>query len=294
MSADQSAAIEAIASATGLQIHTYKILGRVSGNLVLEVNDEWVFRFPSARPSPDKTQKQLRFLASFAKRSPIAVPEPVYITDHFVGYRRLAGVPFSPGDPFSPTGMDRLDDEDKQRIAKQLGVFLATLHRSRDTSIDFDTGYLTLREGDDRSTPGNFKEFLSARECRKLDARLEAIADNPANFVEPRWIIHGDLHFENILWDETKRVVTGVIDWSEMGLGIPAMDFIMLADFATNRNDQFLKDILHWYGGDDGLFEQVKANAILDVMNWFWFYEAREDSAGVARSVEKLKSVLDS
>jgi aminoglycoside phosphotransferase (APT) family kinase protein len=277
-----------------LRIHTHKIVDSPSGNRLVEVNDEWVFRFPGTRPSPDKTQKQLKFLTSFAKRSPVAVPEPVYVTDQFVGYRRIAGAPFSPGDPFSPAKMDGLPEEDRQRVAKQLGVFLATLHQSQDKSIDFDTGYLTMRERYDRTTPGNFKEFLDARECRKLDAKLEAINDNSANFVEPTRIIHGDLHFENILWDETKRVITGVIDWSEMGLGIPAMDFINVADFATSRNDQFLRDILHWYGGDDGLFKQVKANAIIEVINWYWYYELKEDSEGVARAVRRLKSVLNS
>jgi aminoglycoside phosphotransferase (APT) family kinase protein len=88
-------------------------------------------------------------------------------------------------------------------------------------------------------------------------------------------------------------VVTGVVDWSNMGRGLPAMDFIALADFTDNRNDQFLRRILRWYGADDSLFNQVKENAILEVLNWYWWYEARKDPKGTARTLERLKRILN-
>lgn len=292
MSVDTSVVAEVIERATGLRIRSCAIVDSLSGNLVVQVNEEWIFRFPAGRTTSGKTQKQLAFLASFAKRSPVAVPDPVYITDTFLGYKRIVGEPFSPADPFSPSELARLRDEDKRRIAKQLGVFLATLHRSEVADIDFDTGYLSMRSGFDRACPEMFKPYLRTDERKRLDARLAAVADIPANFDERASIIHGDLYFGNILWDKNGRAITGVIDWSEMGRGIPAMDFIGLADFTTNRNDQFLRDILHWYEGADGLFDQVKANAIIEVMNWLWFYEAREDSTGIARAVERLKATL--
>ena len=292
MPTDQAAVADLIEHATGLRIQTCEIINSLSGNLVVEINGQWIFRFATTFPAPRKTTKQLNFVASFVTRSPVAVPAPAYVTDHFVGYRRIAGDPFSPGDPFTPSEIDRLSEADKRQIAKQLGEFLATLHRAHDDTIDFDTGYLSMREGFDRACPDAFTKYLRADECRSLDAKLEAIADNDANFSEPATIIHGDLYFGNILWDATRRVITGVIDWSEMGRGIPAMDFIALADFTTSRNDQFLQDIFRWYGADERMFAQVKQNAIIEVMNWFWFYEARKDATGIARAVDRLKAAL--
>ena len=293
MSSEPFAIIEIIESATGLRIHSSKILSGHSGTLVLEVNDEWVFRFSTSGPWPVKTHKQLDFLARFASRSPVAIPEPAFVTEHFFGYKKIAGNLFTPGDPFSPAEMERLGREDKQHIAKQFGLFLSALHQSHDDSIDFDTGYLSLRKGYFRSTPVNLREHLRVSERRRLDAKLEAVADNPANFVEPTRIIHGDLCIGNILWDNSRGTITGVIDWSEMGLGIPAMDFVALADFTTNRNDQFLSEIVRWYGLDDSLFNQIKANAIIEVLNWFWFHENRKDRDGMVRAMTRLKSILN-
>lgn len=52
------------------------------------------------------------------------------------------------------------------------------------------------------------------------------------------------------------------------------MDFIALADFHKRRNDDFLRSILASYGStDDGLFNQIKANAIIEVINWYWRFK---------------------
>ena len=141
---------------------------------------------------------------------------------------------------------------------------------------------------------GVFAQYLDASDCRKLEANLQAITDNPANCVERATIIHGDLYFDNMLWDQRTRVVSGIIDWSDVGRGIPALDFIALADFTTNRNDRFLKEIIRWYGGDDALFNQVKENAILEVINWYWCFENRNDRKGMTRTMKRLKRLLSS
>ena len=88
--------------------------------------------------------------------------------------------------------------------------------------------------------------------------------------------------------------MTGIIDWSAVGRGIPALDFIALADFTTNRNDRFLKEIIRGYGGDDALFNQVKENAILEVINWYWCFENRNDRKGMTRTIKRLKRILSS
>jgi len=286
MPTNHSATTARIEGATGLKIHKRRIINTGAEHLVVEVNDDWIFRLPRQRPVHAKDRKQWNFLASFATVSPIPVPDPVYVTDDFVGYRKIVGT------PLSPTQIETLNDEAKERIAKQLGGFLATLHHHRDASIDFD-GSLVLRHGYHRSCPEGFEKYLTARERRNLDAKLEAIVDNPANFVEPTAIVHGDLYVGNILWDKTSSRITGIIDWTGMGLGIPAMDFIGLADFTQDRNDEFLREMIRWYGGDEGLFDQVKQNVAIEVMNWLWCYEHRTDLRGVARTVQRFKRMLN-
>jgi aminoglycoside 2''-phosphotransferase len=287
MSTDCREAIASIERATGLPVRTHKVIDHGAAHLVIEVDDEWIFRFPRGGASSEESPKRWRFLTTFATQSPVAVPEPVYVTDQFIGYRKIAG------SPLHPAHIERLDAGDRQRIAKQLGLFLSALHRCRDERIDFDAGLLVMRHGYDRTCPEPLTSYLDVGERRKLDARLAAIAGNPANFVEPTSIIHADLYFGNILWDRKSKCITGIIDWSEMGLGIPAMDFLGLADFTTSRNDDFLRSILAWYGGDEALFRQVKENVVIEVLNWLWFYRMREDPAGVRTTVRRLRHMLN-
>jgi len=255
--------------------------------LIIEINGKWIFRFPRNPISKENTKERLDFLISFAKKSSLKIPTPKYIENNFIGYEKIQG-----SHPH-PTNIKKLSEKDKLRIAKQIGLFLKDLHNFKSKKINFDTGYLVMRKGDYETCPKEIAKYLDEDEIRVLETKLKAIENNPLNFKKPTSIIHGDFYFNNIIWNPDKKVITGVIDWANLGLGIPAMDFIMLADFNGNKNDKFLKEILKYYGakGDD-LFFQIKENAIIDTMNWFWSYYKESNSKGVAGMIKKLKKIL--
>jgi aminoglycoside 2''-phosphotransferase len=152
--------LKEIRRVTGLQIHSYNVITRGAESLVIDVEDEWIFRFPRHPSLRDNLGKQWDFLASFSKRSPLAVPEPAYVTEHFVGYKKI------PGTPLYPSQIERLRKDDKRQIAKQLGLFLATLHREHDERIDSQTGYLGKGRVGPRPSPPDIAEYLSATECK--------------------------------------------------------------------------------------------------------------------------------
>jgi aminoglycoside 2''-phosphotransferase len=283
---DRATMIASIARGTGLTIDTTRVLQHGAYNVIVEVNDEWVFRFPRRGSPRDNEQERLCFLESFAKVSPLPVPDPIYVTDDFVAYKRIGG------SHLYPTQIARLPNAGKLRVAEQLGAFLGALHRHEDKSITFETGWTPTPGSDPSGDLCVFSPFLDATECRNFETNLRALHDNPANYVRPTAILHGDLYFGNMLWDKEARVVTGIIDWSSLGRGLPAWDFIGLADFATSRNDGFLKEILRWYGGDDALFNQIKEMTILEMMNWYWCYWHRKDQKGMTRAIKRMKRVL--
>lgn len=273
--------------ATGLKINSYKAVNRGTESLIIEVNEKWIFRFPRNDDAKEKMEKRLDFLVSFSKVSPLAVPAPKYLGDGFIGYKKI------PGKHPRPSDIEKLAPKERLKIAKQLGLFLKALHGFKDKKINFDTGYLVMRKSDYRSCPKLIAQYLSADELKILNAKLKAIANNPSNFENPATIIHGDLYFNNILWDPDKKIITGILDWAEAGLGIPAMDFMDLVDFNKKSNDQFLKDILNYYGAkNDDLFFQIKEDTIIAMMNWFWFYQKNKKSEGMTRIIKKLKMIL--
>ena len=68
-----------------MPINTSRFLEHGAYNVIVEVNDEWVFRFPRPGSPRDHEQDRLHFLEGFAKVSPLSVPEPIYVTEDFVG-----------------------------------------------------------------------------------------------------------------------------------------------------------------------------------------------------------------
>ena len=118
--------IASIVRATGLTIHRLRVLQHGAYNVVVEVNDEWIFRFPRPGSPRDNVQERLQFLESFAKVSPLPVPDPVYVTDDFVAYRKISG------SHLYPTQVARLPNAAKQRVAEQLAEFLSALHHHED------------------------------------------------------------------------------------------------------------------------------------------------------------------
>ena len=279
--------IEEIKRVTNIKVNSYKTITRGGESLIIEINGKWIFRFPRNSISKENTKERLDFLISFAKISPLKIPIPKYIEDGFVGYEKIQG-----SHP-RPTNIKNLTERDRLKIAKQIGLFLKGLHNFKSKKINFDTGYLVMRKDDYITCPKEISKYLNTDEIKNLEVKLKAIANNPLNFKKPTSIIHGDFYFNNIIWNPDKKVITGVIDWANLGLGTPAMDFIMLADFNKNKNDKFLKNILKYYGakGDD-LFFQIKENAIIDTMNWFWSYYKENNSKGVVKMIKKLKNIL--
>lgn len=53
---------------------------------------------------------------SFSRISPISVPIPKYVGEHFIGYKKIDG------ESLHPRQIEKLTKEDRLKIAKQLGM----------------------------------------------------------------------------------------------------------------------------------------------------------------------------
>lgn len=280
--------ITKIQKQTDIKVNSYNIINSGADSQVIEINDEWIFRFPREADSIQKMEDRLNFLVDFVPPSTLQLPAPEYIGDDYIGYKKI------PGTLLGPENIETLKNKDKQHIAEQLGIFLKKLHTFDSHNHNFQPGYHILRPEDYDQAPETLKEFLTHDEFKELEKRHKAIRKNPDNFVTPTSIIHGDFNFNNVLWDADSKEITGVIDWAESGRGIPAMDFIGIADFNDPKNDEFLKQILAAYGDENNrLFTQIKQNSIIETMNWFWWYYEKKQEDGQKVWIDKLKEVLN-
>ena len=88
---------------------------------------------------------------------------------------------------------------------------------------------------------------LLNNQLRSKSERLwEDFLENNALFVFKPVLIHCDLACEHIFCDPVRGVLTGVIDWGDVTIGDPALDFVGLHN---GRGREFTEHVLACYKG---------------------------------------------
>lgn len=210
-------------------------------SLTILVNDDHVFRIPRRPEVVRWLRNEIRVLPELVPHLPAAIPEFEFacLEHGVVGYRRIEGRAMDPSALKGTTG---------SMIAGQMGAFLAILH-----GIPLDeSSAAAVRDRWLAQQDALFREF-HARVFPLLDPDERAIAramferflaDRRA--FEPSWV-HCDLGPDHILW-RPEAGLAGVIDWSHVSLGDPAID---LAWLSNGTNPRFADALIPAYGGID-------------------------------------------
>lgn len=218
-----------------------KLIDSGWSNIVVEINDKWICRFVRDIQS---TQFQLEtsFLKSFEPTCPIAVPEIVNVGKGYMVYRRLNG------ERFLPQEYQSFTQNNKNLVQRQLGEFLSALHTISLTSFQL------------KKFPYGGEDFwleLWQPVAERLSPKVRADAKYyfekafaEIDFQQVKMtIVHADLATNNILCDYSAQSLSGVIDFSDLCIADPAVDF---AGFYRHFGLEFTKSILAYYRGDLG------------------------------------------
>jgi aminoglycoside phosphotransferase (APT) family kinase protein len=216
---------------------------------VVVVDHEWVFRFPR-RPGVEETlEVEIALLPALAPALPVAVPvfEHVSRDPFFVGYRVLRGEP--------------LVDEDGDGVR----AFLEALH-------SFDSSALPVKRHDwleaysDQCAEFQRLVFPILDEDRRRQARrLFGEVETLVGF-EPA-LVHADLGPAHLLVRDGR--LAGVIDWSDVRVGDPAIDYAWVlngpfgdwdVDPDLRRRARFYHRLGPWYEAHYGLFTSQPAH----------------------------------
>jgi len=194
---------------------------------VWAVGERYAFRFPRRAIVIPGTEREIAALPKLAPLLPLAVPAPLFVgrpTDDypwpFFGSALLAG-----------REATELDEDARLNVALQLAGFLRTLHTlDLDLELPIDVNGradmsrrvpMTLELQDELRRLGLWREPAALR------AFLQDAQGLPPG--EPTSIVHGDLHFRQVLVDDAR--VTGVIDWVDVCRSDPAIDLSMAWSF---------------------------------------------------------------
>ena len=234
---------EAITEALGRRPATIVEIDEGYDFEVAVVDDEWLFRFPRRSGVEEALEREIALLPVLAAALPVAVPsfEIVSRDPPFVGYRAIDGRP--------------LVDEDADGVR----AFLDALHA-------FDVSGLALERPDwvaaYRDQCAEFERLvlpLLDSDLRRAATRLFAETETLLGF-EPT-LVHADLGPAHLLVRDRRLV--GVIDWADMRLGDPAIDYAWMlngpfakweVDPELRRRARFYHRLGPWYEAHYGLF----------------------------------------
>jgi aminoglycoside phosphotransferase (APT) family kinase protein len=233
-------------------------------NEAVEINGEWVFRFPKRAECESHLRSELALLPHLAPRLPVPVPQYRFVGTPgplfpylFAGYRKLRGTPaiqlgLGPGDALA--------------LAPALGAVLSAVH-----SLPADEACcIGVRRAEDdpqsrvlealeelRAVRGELRPE-SYEGCRLY---LEQSAAAGQGYQGPPRLLHADFSAEHILLSPDGRRVEGVIDWTDAEVGDPAFDFGYLWVW---HGERLVDEILRHYAldVDPGLRDRVQRDGV--------------------------------
>ncbi|MDV8002348.1 aminoglycoside phosphotransferase family protein [Rhodococcus sp. IEGM 1408] len=212
-----------------------------------------VFRFPTDSQALAQLPREIVVLEHAATCVDSAIPRYTHVPDGV----EFAGYPLVRGERLTPEVLHSLPATDKTTIAGQLGALLATLHGMDTTAppldliphsyqpenLDFVRGIM------ENDLPARFTddEMRTAREICDEVAALQST-------LLPRVFLHNDVNVRHLYWDAgpgPRPGRLGLIDFTDMCLGDPAVDFAELYGYGPRFVDEVLA---HYVGRIDDAF----------------------------------------
>lgn len=222
-----------------LEIHQLDSIESGQFNHILMINNELVFRFPRYMHIMDGWEIRQAAIDYIRPHLPLPVPEMIYQSPN----NHIPGEVFSvlrmiPGKPLYRERLAAIDNVDViQRLAEQATGFLKALH-----SIDVTALKVTVPAEDPLDFYEHFFEEVRTtllpimRPSAQLETEvlfeqlLDFLRCNPYHPC----LIHNDFGGSNILYDEERQQLSGVIDFSSLCLGDPAVDVASLSTYGED------------------------------------------------------------
>ncbi len=235
---------EAVASCfPKIPIRNARLIPTGWDNYVLEVNEDWIFRFPRRPDGAVRLKMEIRLLPFISHISSIKVPKFEYVWTGgpsfpkiFVGYKKIRGMPMT---------SQLLTRRKSARLTQQLSMFLREIHGiPRQRLIGIGLLKWPIRQKLFGETKRLAMPLLNAKGRQRLSSLFEGLLKNKTNLEFVPTLIHSDLNGANILCNSDATTVTGVIDWGDASIGDPAYDF---SGFLYEYGESFVDKILSEY-----------------------------------------------
>ncbi len=229
---------------------------------VFEVNNELIFRFPHGSNVEEAIRKEKRLYDQLYRAFSFTIPHYEYFSNDcaslnkpVAGYKKIGGIELS---------QCRLSNSQLKKLSSQIAKLLSQIH-SFPVEKAMDLGFPYFSPSSQRA---NFSRSYNDEVKDKLFPMLttqgqdwvrelfEEFLSNDRNFDFEPVLTHGDFDSSNILYDQEREEISGIIDFEDAVIEDPTRDLCVLVD---EFGKEFVQDILADYEGvvDDGLQRRI-------------------------------------
>jgi aminoglycoside 2''-phosphotransferase len=270
-----------------------KIIRHGFDNDVVILDDKLVFRFP--RPDYQaRFKSELTLLRRLRGQFHLKIPDYNYVpkNDVFGGYEIING------QPLSKTLFNRLPQKTKMVLAAQLGQFLTDLHSVKLAEVKA-AGFSNEAQN----------QWWAQEKCEKDYQKFKATVLPKLEVSIGKWVsskyeaylalaprqravaIHSDLGVDHILYSKPAHKIDGIIDFTDLEIGDPAMDFVGLWVYGT----EFVELVFEHYKQPTGkdFLERSKYPKLLTTIPYLLDSETKEhEYFSFEENLNKLKEVI--
>ncbi len=221
-----------------LKVKDLKINQKGWDSTVCLVNNKYIFRFPRRKEVQTRLGIEIKLLPKIQKKVSLKIPNFKYITKEFVGYEMIKG------DNLTQNWLKQCSN--KKIVAKQLGEFLSELHSfPQKSALKAGVKYGNTKQECSqfyRDIKKKVYPLLSKKDQNWADRMFKEYLGQKKNFSYGSKLVHADFGSDHILVGKGR--VRGIIDFGDMILGDPALDFCGLAWFG---DEVFFNEIIKNY-----------------------------------------------
>ena len=220
------------------------------------VDDAWIFRFPRNAEQVPWVEREIAVMRVVSGALGPLVPRfekigrPSDLFPYsFVGYRRIDGV-----------GADTFELPDPHGLACDIADAYARVHAIDPSRIPrTPDGWEDETWHDWRiHDPEDVDDLTDVVPLSVRDAAAPFITGSvePPSVPRDRCVVHNDIGADHVLVDAATGRLTGLIDWADVMVGDPVLDFVGLIQVG---GWDFVRDVLSQYtrATDAGFFERI-------------------------------------
>ncbi|MBA2728982.1 MAG: aminoglycoside phosphotransferase family protein [Parachlamydiaceae bacterium] len=232
-----------------LTINSIKLISSGWDNLVADINDEWIFRFPRSEVYILIFERDKKLLDLLHKQIMMMIPIYEYVGVHtsFVAYRKI------PGKALHKNTYLTLPVETRQQIADTLALFLTQLHNAINIDEALQWGYKEYRLSL-QWIEGSLFGTIPSKEVERILREALAYEEGHPCDKENQVFLHNDLHGENLAIDRHTSQVNGVFDFSDAVIGDYSIDFGKLFEIHEDLAIRTAETYVHLTGKENPVF----------------------------------------